>query len=102
MFIMVAKEEDTRPGDEFIPKELLLISKNPYLFGPSPWTRIKMGWGQGRGEELPVLQMWPSDVERESNLSLVSRAGKGSQDSITVHGEVTSSLLSNNAESNHR
>lgn len=45
---MVAQEEDTTPGDEFIPKERLLISKNPYLFGPSPWTRIKMGWGRVR------------------------------------------------------
>lgn len=58
--------------------------------------------GVGGGEELPVFQTWPSDVERESNLSLVSRGGKGSRDWIVVHKGVTSRLLCNKAESNHR
>lgn len=39
--------------------------------------------------------MGPTDVERESNLSLVSRGGKGGKDVITAHEEVTSGLPSN-------
>jgi hypothetical protein len=100
VFIIVATEEDPRSGDELIPKELLLISKSPYQPGRCPQSHIRQAWGWD--EELPVFQMWPSDVEQESNLSLVSRGGKGSWDSIAVYKEVTPRLLSNKAEINHR
>lgn len=50
--------------------------------------------GEG-ATKISVFQMWPTDVERESNLSLVSRGGKKSKDVISMQEEVTPRLLSN-------
>lgn len=64
--------------------------ENPYLFGHCLQTHV----GRGGAEKLSVCQMWPTDVERESNLSLLPGGGKGSKDVISVQEEVTSRLLS--------
>lgn len=69
---------------------LLLMSENPDLFGHCLWTHIR----RGGATKLSVFQMWPTDVERESNLSLVSRGGKESKDVISMQEEVTPRLLS--------
>lgn len=79
-------------------EDLLLMSENPYLFGHCLWTHIR----RGGATKLSVFQMWPTDVERESNLFLVSRGGKGSEDVISMQEEVTPQASKHQAESNRR
>lgn len=67
------------------------MSDNLYLFGHCLCTHTR----RGGAAKVSAFQMWPTDVERESNLSLLSRGGEGSRGVISVQAEVTSRLLSN-------
>lgn len=85
IFIAVTWEEDTRLGRGVVNVRESL----------SVWTLPMDTIRRGGAATLSVFQMWPTDVERESNLSLVSRGGKGNKDVISVQEEVTPRLLSN-------